>query len=241
MTARTLPRARGSLAVGAVTLVLALSACSSGGTEAKAAASSPSSTSASAKASASETTETTETAATPAQEPAQDGQRLVAGGLSVLQPDGWQGGRTDAASVDATLASLDPRVGQLLGPQLKAAASQNVAGLLLDFGGIDTGDTTDIATFSVLDSPPGPVEQGVSQLEEVFAANGGTSITTGERDLPLGKARTVSFDATAQGAQTRTDVYLVPSKERTFAVSTTYVKGRDTADVDAMLASLRPA
>lgn len=228
------PRARGPLALGAVTLLaLALSACSSGSPGTKVAASSPSSTSASAEPSPAETSA--------ADEPVEDGQRLLAGGLSVLQPEGWQGGRTDAASVDETLASLDPQGAELLGPQLRAAASQSVAGLLLDFGGIDSGNTTDIATFSVLDSPPGPVEQGVSQLEEVFTANGGTSITTGERDLPLGTARTVSFDATAQGARTRTDVYLVPSDDRTFAVSVTYAQGRDNADVEEMLASLLPA
>lgn len=213
-------------------LALALSARSSGSPEAKIAAS-PSSTSASA--------EPSETATSVADEPVEDGQRLLAGGLSVLRPQGWQGGRTDAASVDETLASLDPQVAQLLGPQVQAAASQNVAGLLLDLGGIDTGDTTDIATCSILDSPTGPVEQSVSRLEQVFTAGGGTSITTGERELPLGKARTVSFDASAQGTSTRTDVYLVPSEDRTFAVPVTYAQGRDNADVEEMLASLLPA
>lgn len=233
MTARSLPRARGPLALGSVTLLaLALSACSSGSPEEQI-ATSPSSTSASAQPSETETSAV--------DEPVDDGQRLVAGGLSVMRPDGWQGGRTDAASVDETLASLDPQVAQLLGPQLQAAASQDVAGLLLDFSGIDTGDTTDIATFSILDSPPGPVEQSVSQLEQAFTAGGGTSITTGERELLLGQARTVSFDADAQGAQTRTDVYLVPSEERTFAVSITYAQGRDNGDVEEMLASLLPA
>lgn len=81
----------------------------------------------------------------------------------------------------------------------------------------------------------------MDQLEKAFAAVGGTSATTGERDLPSGKARTIGFDASAQGADTRADVYLVSGHEQTFAVSATYVQGRDTADVDAMLASLRLA
>ncbi len=170
-------------------------------------------------------------------DPADGGERVTSGGVSFVVPDGWVGGALDAESVERTLADIeDPQVREGAAAAFDRAAEQGALASMLD---LRDGD---VATAGVTPVPDGiPPDEMVDGLVEVFRDQGVTEVTTGTTTTPLGEVRSIATLSTEAGRDVGATFYLldVASGGPVLAIAST--AGRDTADLEAVVASLRRA
>lgn len=177
----------------------------------------------------------------PASEADGDEARITAGSISFAKPDGWVGGTLDPEGIERAVAEVDAEVmKEAVRTQLETVAAAGNLAAVLDLREVERGEAGDIATAGVLPLPQGMVAgDAVDALVEVFREKGATNIATGSAPTPLGTAPTITFDATEEGIATRTQMYFLPVGSGAVALVTAWTPGRDNADVEALVSSLR--
>lgn len=136
------------------------------------------------------------------------GRSVVAGGVRVPVPDGWQVTTlTEAAQAEAVARESDPRVATFLRERVAGLAAEGALLYLYDFRALSSGT---LATAELYRYLPGRTPaQAVDEVVLPALQVAGLTPVRGEVVLPAGPALTLSTERTASGRQLRNDVVVL--------------------------------